>query len=328
MNNWSEDSLRRWKKIWLIFGLGLFILMGCSNMTTRFNAEEREENITIGYAINNLNDTFQTYILEAAKEQAAKDDINLIVQNAQDDLIMQQDIVNSLIQNDVDALIVVPVDTSAMSPITEAAEEAGIPLIYLNRNPFSESEEMPENVFYVGSDERQAGVLQGEYVAEQLNGQGNVSILTLALGLQSTTERTNGVQEAFEAYPDMNVLNAETAKGQRDQAVTIAENWLQAYGNDLNAIIANNDEMAMGAVQALESNGREDVMVMGIDANPDALQAIKHGRMSGTIFQDAKAQGVEAVKAARNAVRGVEQESIVFIDFELVTQENVEEYME
>lgn len=306
----------------------LFFLAGCANLTTNFNANEREKHITVGYAINNLNDTFQIYVLNAAKEEAAKDGIQVIAQNAQDDLITQQDIVNGLIENDVDALVVVPVDTSAMDPITKAAQKAGIPLVYVNRNPFEDVKDMPNDVFYVGSNEKEAGTIQGKYVAEALGGKGKATVLTLALGLQSTRERTNGVKEAFSNYQDMSVLNTETAKGQRDQAVTIAENWLQAYGDDLDAIIANNDEMALGAVQALQTTQNDHVIVVGIDATPDGLQAIKDGKMEATVFQNASAQGVQAIKKIAGLSKGEKQDAITFIPFELVTQDNVDDYID
>src|SRR5690606_32615341 len=136
-----------------------------------------KDTFKIGYSCNNFNDTFQTYIVDAAKAYVAEHpELSIDVQDAQEDVIKQQDQVNAFIEQGVDALVVVPVDTSAMDPITKAAKDAGIPLVYVNRNPFGENA-VPENVYYVGSQEVIAGQLQMEFVGEQLGGKGNVAIL-------------------------------------------------------------------------------------------------------------------------------------------------------
>lgn len=284
---------------------------------------------TIGYVINNLNDTFQTYILNAAENQAEELGISFRVENAEEDLIAQQDLVNTLIQNNVDALVVVPVDTSAMGPITQSAQNADIPLVYVNRNPYAGSEEdMPEGVYYVGSEEIEAGIIQGEYAGDFLGGEGGVAILMGILGNEGAVQRTAGVNQVIdEQFPNMTVLAEETAEWQRDQAINIAENWILTYGDDLNAILANNDEMALGAVQATESTGREDIIVMGVDAIPDAIDAIQQNRLEGTVFQDATGQGSTAVNIISNIFNGEEPDGqITFIDFQLVTEQNVSDY--
>jgi len=290
--------------------------------------EEPAEDYTVGYVINNLNDTFQTYILNAAEERAKELGIEVRVENAEENLIAQQDLVNTLIQNNVDALVVVPVDTSAMGPITDAAQNAGIPLVYVNRNPYAGDEDsMPDGVYYVGSEEIQAGIIQGEYVADQLDGEGGVAILMGILGNEGAVQRTEGVNSVIDEYDGMEVLAEETAEWQRDQAITIAENWILTYGDNINAILANNDEMALGAVQAIESTGREDIIVMGVDAISDALSAISEGRLDGTAFQDAEGQGGTAISILDGLRNGEEPDSkITFIDFQLVTEENVNEF--
>lgn len=290
--------------------------------------EEPAEDYTVGYVINNLNDTFQTYILNAAEERAEESGIEVRVENAAEDLIAQQDLVNTLIQNNVDALVVVPVDTSAMGPITDAAQNAGIPLVYVNRNPYAGDEDsMPDGVYYVGSEEIQAGTIQGEYAADQLDGEGGVAILMGILGNEGAVQRTEGVNSVVDEYDGMEVLAEETAEWQRDQAINIAENWILTYGDNINAILANNDEMALGAVQAIESTGREDIIVMGVDAIPDALSAISEGRLDGTAFQDAEGQGGTAISILDGLRNGEEPDGkITFIDFQLVSEENVSEF--
>ena len=302
--------------------IGFFLLAGCMK-----NPQPNPQKI--GYAINNLNDTFQTYILDSAKSESQKNGYQLLVENAKEDLIAQQDQVNALIQNNVGALVVVPVDTSAMEPIVKAAGEAKIPLIFVNRNPYAGKEEdMPENVYYVGSEEITAGVLQMDYIGQKLNGHGGIAIAMGILGNEGTVKRTEGVETtSLKSYPNIKILAKETAEWQRDKALAIAENWLSTYGNKLSAIIANNDEMALGAVQAAKNNGRDDLLIIGVDAIPDALEAIEKKELFGTIFQDGKGQGYEAIQI----VKKIQQEekltaSVVYVPFELITQDNIKEY--
>ncbi|MGL4642810.1 MAG: substrate-binding domain-containing protein [Vagococcus fluvialis] len=305
----------------LVLLLAVVLLGACG----KGDAGKSEGKMTVGYAINNLNDTFQTYILEAAKDKAKENDMNIRVENAKEDLIAQQDQVNTLIQNGVDALIVVPVDTSAMDPITKAAQNADIPLIYVNRNPYAGKEDkMPKNVYYVGSEEITAGIMQMEFIGEKLGGKGNIAILMGILGNEGAMKRTEGVEQVIkEKYPEMKVLNKETAEWQRDKAIAVTENWISTYGKDINAVIANNDEMALGALQAAKKNNRSDMLIIGTDAIPDAIEAVEKGELAGTVFQDAKGQGGGAIDVLVNKNKA---ESVTYVPFQLITKDNVSEF--
>lgn len=311
-------------KLMVVVLAGL-IFAGCQQTV---NSSD-DEAVEIGYAINNLNDTFQTYILEAARAEVESNDYTLRVENAKEDLITQQDQVNTLIQNGVKGLIVVPVDTSAMAPITEAAQTANIPLVYVNRNPFAgQEEEMPEGVYYVGSEEITAGIMQMEFVGEQLAGEGKIAVLMGILGNEGAVKRTEGVEETLaKDFPEMEVLNKESAEWQRDQALGIAENWLSTYGDELKGIIANNDEMALGAVQAAKNSNRSDLIIMGIDAIPDAIEAIEAGELAGTIFQDAVGQGGGSAEILGRLLNDENtDEAVTYVPFKLVTSDNVAEF--
>ncbi|MFI3621560.1 substrate-binding domain-containing protein [Vagococcus fluvialis] len=305
----------------LVLLLAVVLLGACG----KGDAGKSEGKMTVGYAINNLNDTFQTYILEAAKDKAKENDMSIRVENAKEDLIAQQDQVNTLIQNGVDALIVVPVDTSAMDPITKAAQNADIPLIYVNRNPYAGKEDkMPKNVYYVGSEEITAGIMQMEFIGEKLGGKGNIAILMGILGNEGAMKRTEGVEQVIkEKYPEMKVLNKETAEWQRDKAIAVTENWISTYGKDINAVIANNDEMALGALQAAKKNNRSDMLIIGTDAIPDAIEAVEKGELAGTVFQDAKGQGGGAIDVLVNKDKA---ESVTYVPFKLITKDNVSEF--
>lgn len=315
------------KKIVKFIGV-LFVSLFLVSCGTEKEAGDKSKE-QIGYAINNLNDTFQTYILDAAKASAKENGFGVRVENAKEDLIAQQDQVNTLIQNGVKALVVVPVDTSAMEPITKAAQNAKIPLVYVNRNPYAGKEkEMPKDVYYVGSEEITAGIMQMEFIGEQLKGDGKVAVLMGILGNEGTMKRTEGVEETMkEQFPKMGILNKETAEWQRDKALAVAENWISTYGNDLKAIVANNDEMALGAVQAAKKNNRSDILITGVDAIPDALDAVEAGDLAATVFQDAVGQGSGAVKLVSASLKGeAPEDQVTYVPFKLITSENVSEF--
>lgn len=313
------------KKIIVCMILLMSLLTGCGGA----GSSGDDGKVKVGYVINNLNDTFQTYVLETAKEYAKENDIELLVENPEEDTIRQLDMTNSLIQKGVKALIVVPTDTSAMDPITKAAQEAGIPLAYVNRNPFAGKEDsIPDNVFYVGVDEKSAGIMQMEYIGDLLDGQGGVAILMGILGNEGTVKSTEGVKEALETkFPNMQLLATETGNWKRDQGLALTENYLTTYGDKLNAVIANNDEMALGAIQALKTAGKlEQIKVVGIDAITDALDSIEAGELSGTVFQD-PAQGRAAIEILDKVLKGENQEEkVVYIPVKLVTKDNYQEF--
>jgi len=282
----------------------------------------------IGYSISNFNNAYQTYVYDGAVAYAEQNGITVNVADAQDDVVKQLDDVKSLIEQGVNALIVIPVDTAAMRPITQAAVDAGITLCYVNRNPFAGIEDtMPEGVFYVGSEEIVAGMLQMEYAAQLLGGAGNIAILMGQLGNEGAIKRLEGTEKVIaEQYSDIKILASETANWQRDEGMTVTENFLIAYGQDLNAILAQNDEMAIGALNACRAARRDDVIVLGIDAIPDMLEMVAAGDIPGTVLQDAKGQGAMGVEILHRVLSGESVEKVFWIPFVLVTQENVAEY--
>jgi inositol transport system substrate-binding protein len=244
----------------------------------------------IGVAMSNFDDNFLT-ILRLAMQKSAEGnaDINLQFEDAQTDIGKQLDQVNNFVAQGVDAIIVNPVDASATQPITAAATAAGIPLIYVNRQPV---EKLPESgVSFVGSDEYQAGTLQMTEICRLLGGK-------------------------------------QAGKWTRISGTDLVTNWLSA-GLDVNAIIANNDEMALGAIQALKGvskplgAGEGKVVVGGIDATQDAIKSMKDGELAVTVFQDAAGQGKGALETALKMIAKEPVEQNVWIPFELVTPENL-----
>lgn len=293
-------------------------------------AESGDEKITIGYACKDINDTFQNYLIEAAQKYCDENNIKLEVNDAQNDVVTQQDQVNNFITKGVDAIIVLPIDSTACEPMTKAAVDAGIPLVYANTLPCpaDKVEELPEGVYYVGSNEIEAGQMQAEFVAEKVGDGAKATILIGTLGHEGAFLRTQGAREKFlELVKDGKVLAEQNADWQKDQALTVTENWLTTYDNDIDAIFANNDEMALGAVNALEAAGLTDVLVCGVDGTKDGVAAVKDGKLACSIFQDAKGQGAGAAEIAATAVReGKAPEKVVWVPFQLITKENADQF--
>ena len=310
----------------LVLVLGMFT--ACGGGAKEEAPADETTAVTIGFAQCNLNDTFQTYVVDAAKAKADELGYTLDVQDAQEDVVKQQDQVNAMIEQGYKAIMVVPVDTSAMGPITDAVTKAGIPLIYVNRNPFG-TEQPPQGVYYVGSQEIVAGQLQADYLVKLLgdNVKGGVGILEGLLTNEGAVKRTEGNETVLAKYPDVKILAKEPGDWQSDKGMSITENWLTAYGKDLTCVLANNDNMAIGAMQALEAAGRTDVIVMGVDAIPDAVKLVQEGKLTATVLQDAKGQGGTGVDVADKAIKGETPEAITWIDFVLIDKDNVAQYL-
>jgi inositol transport system substrate-binding protein len=257
---------------------------------------------------------------------ADKPDFTLEFQDSQEDVVKQQDQVNNLLAKGAKAMVVVPVNTSAMAPITKACQDKKVPLVYVNRNPYGDANP-PAGVYYVGSKEIDAGTMQADSLGKLLNGQGGVCILIGKLDNEGAILRTKGNEDTFKAkFSGIQVLAKETGNWQRDQGMSLAENWITAYGNRLKAILGNNDEMALGAVEACKKANRKDIIVMGVDAIPDALTAVGTGDLKATVLQDSVGQGRGAAEAAVNALTGKNQPPINWVPFVYIDQSNLAKY--
>ena len=282
-----------------------------------------ETPLVVGFVSANFNDTGQVFIKDGAKAKAEELGIEFREADAQEDVIKQQDLVQAFITEKVDVLIVVPVSTDAMDPIIAAGKDAGIPVVFVNRNPFGENQP-PEGTYYVGSEEVVAGQQQANYLGELMGDEGGkVFLLQGKLDNEAAIKRTSGfVDTVEEKFTNIEIVAIEVGNWQRDQGVTITENWLTAYGDEINAVVANNDEMALGAVEVLQRAGRTDVIVLGVDFTPDAKAAILDGTMVGSVKQDLAGQGAGGVQVAFDLFNGGVTENPVWIPFVLITAED------
>jgi inositol transport system substrate-binding protein len=281
----------------------------------------------IAFARSESNDTWLSYLHDAfAAEFAGKSGYEILWSDGQNDVTRQQDNVSAAIAQGAKALVVVPIDTSSVGPIVRAAQEAKIPLVFVNRNPFVYTAP-PEGVYYCGSDSVVAGRQQMEYLGGLMGGSGEIAILMGQLNHEAAQDRTRGVKEIIsEQFPNIRVVAEQTGNWMRNEGVNVVENWLTAYPN-LKAIASNNDEMAMGALVAIESSGRQGILVAGTDGNPDAVQAIKNGKLACSVFQNARGQGAGAAEYVIRALAGEKPDPIKWVPYELITPENADDYL-
>lgn len=305
--------------IGLVSILSIF-LISCSQKENTGSADGGK--IKVGVSIANFDDTFLTYMMDGMKKAAEREGIDIEFVDAKEDIAKQMNQVENFVTQGKDVIIVVPVDTSASEPMTNAAVTNDIKIIYVNRNPGN----LPDNAYYVGSEEKKAGILQMEFLAEKMGGKGNILILMGKLDNEGTIKRTEGVEEIAKKYPDIKILDKQTGLWQRTDGMAKTENWLNKFGNDITAIVSNNDDMALGAAQALKDAGRTGVLLVGVDATPDGLAALEAGDISATVFQDADGQGGGAIEVAKKVINGEAVEKETWIPFKLVTPENIGEF--
>ncbi|CAH0307328.1 inositol transport system substrate-binding protein [Pseudomonas frederiksbergensis] len=276
----------------------------------------------IGVSIARVDDNFMTYVRSGLENAARKENVQIQFEDAQGDVVRQLNQIQGFLGQKVDAVIVLPVDTAATANMTRAAVEAKIPLVYVNRHP--DERVLPKGVVTVASNDIEAGQLQMRYLADKLGGKGNIAIIMGDLAQNSTHDRTEGVKQVLKDYPGIKIIEQQSAEWQRNKGMDLTSNWLLA-GTGFDAIVANNDEMAIGAAMALQQAGKAkgEIAIVGIDGLPDGLAAIKRGMLVASVFQDPKAQAISAVQAAIKMIKGEPVEADVWVPFQLITPDQV-----
>ena len=309
------------------------MLLAASLTATLMGTVASAENIGVSMAL--FDDNFLTVLRNGLIEQAdAMDGVDIQVEDAQNDVAKQLDQINNFIASGVDAIIVNPVDTSATQAMSDAAAAAGVPLVYVNREPIN-VDTLPDNQAFVASDERESGTLETKEVCRLLSEAGkteaNIYVMMGELSNQAAVQRTADIHDVMasgECGVTLNILQEQTANWSRDEAQDLMTNWLST-GEPFDAVISNNDEMAIGAIQAMKAAGisMADVIVGGVDATQDALAAMQAGDLDATVFQDAAGQGAGALDAALKLSKGEAVDTKVYIPFQLVTPANIDQFL-
>jgi inositol transport system substrate-binding protein len=301
-----------------VCALSLSLLSGCKKAEPR-----KEGEILIGFSSRDLSAEYTAKLSEAIVAYAqTKPGVKVVMVDAQSDVQKQYSQVENFVAQKVDAIILNPCELEASTPAVDYVKKAGIPLVLVNQTTKSVGDS------YIGSNDFEAGRIAMEAIAKKLNGQGGVLMLHGIMGTSAQLQREAGAREVFAKYPGLKLVDHQTASWDRAKAMALTENWIQAHKGKFSAVFAHNDEMAMGALLALERAGlKKDVYVIGIDAIAQALSAVKEGRLDATVFQDAVGQGKGSVDAAIHLAKKQPCAKETMIPFQLVTRENVPQFL-
>ncbi|MDR1390355.1 MAG: sugar ABC transporter substrate-binding protein [Treponema sp.] len=293
-------------------------LTGCSRTA---GGTDTEKKLVIGVTLQNMSEEFMTMLRGAMELKLAEyPNVELIINDGEGKPDKQAAQLDSFIGQGVDAVIISPVDADALAPAVKAVSDAGIPIITCSADVTGN-----QGQIWVGSENENGGSIEAEYVANRLSGRGNIAVLRGPLGAFAEQGRFRGYEQVLAKYPDIKIVFDQTGNWQREQAMSLVENWLST-GTQIDAILCQNDGMALGALEAVKAAGRKNgIIIAGIDAIQDALDSIKAGELDATCFQDAIGQGMGALEMAVKAAGGgsISRNNI---PFELVTSENVDGY--
>ncbi len=287
----------------------------------------------IGVTMAKFDDNFLTVLRNGIQAQADAAGLSVQIEDAGNDVAKQLDQINNFIASGVDAIIVNPVDTSATQAMTDAAAAAGVPLVFVNRQPIN-LDTLPDNQAFVASNEVDSGTLETIALCDNWAAEGktevNVYVLQGELSNQAAVQRTADIYDVIAAGKcavKVNFIDQQTANWSRDEAQNLMTNGVST-GAAFDGVIANNDEMAIGAIQAMKAAGIDmaTVQVGGVDATQDALVAMAAGDLDVTVFQNAAAQGSGSLDAAVALSKGEAVENAVWVPFELVTPANIADY--
>ncbi|AGS26509.1 substrate-binding domain-containing protein [Rhizobium etli] len=287
----------------------------------------------IGVSISH-SDSNLAVLVKGIKDKAAQSNQPLQIEFAEGDVNRQLSQVQNFIAAKVDAIIVNTVETSATPTMTKLAADAGIPLVYVNNTP-SDVHELGPKAAFVGSDEKVAGTLEAQEVCRVLKARGksdaaDILIIQGVLANETAVLRSQAVHDvaATAECSFMKIIDEQSANWDPVKAQDLVTNWITA-GYKPAAIISNNDEMAIGAINSLKASGFDAsaVVVAGVDATKEAMQYMKNGDLQVTVFQDAIGQGAGSVDVAMKLARGEKVESPLWIPYELVNPSNVESYL-
>lgn len=306
------------KKIQLMMVLiAMLILAACSMEAPGSGSEdagsggEAEGDYSIGFSISTLNNPFFVTLSEGAQAKAEELGATVSVVDAQDDAAKQASDVEDLIQQGVDLIMINPVDSEAVAAAVESANAANIPVITVDRSAAG-----GEVVSHIASDNIAGGEMAGEHLASLVGEGAKVAELEGVPGSSAARERGEGFNNI--AGEKLDVVAKQTANFNRSEGLTVMENILQS-NPDITGVFAHNDEMALGALEAIEASGK-DITVVGFDATEDAVKAVEEGRLGGTVAQKPEMIGEMAIETAVKSLDGEEVEASIPVELELIQE--------
>jgi len=318
----------------LVFVLVLSSLAGCSQKgtessntstgsTTTSSNTAKTEKQKIGFCIADADDQWLSYLFNEAKKFAEEHpEFEFLFGDGENDLAKQTAVIENWIAQGVDAIVVNPYDSESTGSFIDKCHAAGVKIISVNR-PLANQEAADGGCY---GDSKQSGILLMEELAKRLGGKGKIAIFVGEPSHEAAIKRTEGFKEVIAKYPDMEVVFEQSGHWNRAEGQKLMEDIL-ASGLEVDCIASNNEEMAIGALLALQAVQNKDILVGGIDASPDALQYLgPDSQYVATVFQDAHGQAYGALGMAVALLKGEQIEKEKLIPFELVTPDLKDKY--
>lgn len=270
--------------------------------------------VTVGLSISTLNNPFFVSLRKGAEDEAKKDGVTLITVDAQNDPAKQQASVEDLIQKKVSVILINPTDSSAVANVVKEATDKGIKVISLDR-----SVNGAEVSSHIASDNQAGGKMAADFLVDKLGGKGNVVELQGIPGSSAANERGAGFDTEVAAKGGVKIATKQPADFDRAKGLSVMENIIQS-NKDIQGVFAQNDEMALGAVKALQAAGLKNVAVVGFDATDDAIAAVKAGTMAATVQQQPELIGQYGVQTAKKLVDGQAVDKFIPVPLNLYKQ--------
>ncbi|MDA2890223.1 sugar ABC transporter xylitol/D-threitol-binding protein ThpA [Mycolicibacterium sp. BiH015] len=280
--------------------------------------EANSDSTRIGVSVYDMS-SFITAGKEGMEAYAEDNNIELVWNSANLDVSTQASQVDSMINQGVDAIIVVPVQADSLAPQVASAKAKGIPLV-----PVNAALDSPDVAASVQPDDVAAGAQEMQMMADRLGGRGNIVILQGPLGQSGELDRSKGIEQTLAKYPEIRVLARDTANWKRDEAVNKMKNWISGFGPQIDGVVAQNDDMGLGALQALKESGRTDVPIVGIDGIEDGLNAVKSGEFIGTSLQNGTVELAAGLAVANALAKGEQVNTKPVYVMPAITKENVD----
>lgn len=290
---------------------------------------EEEGNFKIGYVVKSLDQEFWLAVEKGAKDADAEfDNVEVFLDGATSETQVEEQIalVEDMITRGANALVVAPTAPAQLLPVLESAVADGIPVLLVD----TDIDDWDGKTTFIGTDNIAAGEIAGKYVIEQLSEGSEVALLEGIPGVTTSVHRIKGFTDGLNSSgKDIEIVEQLTAKWDRAEAVSVTEDILTAHG-EVDAILAANDQMALGAVEAVRAAGIdfEDILIVGFDGNPGAAQSILDGEMDASVAQMPYQMGYKGVEAARDLLMGKEISRRIDTGAELVTEENAEKFLD
>ena len=306
--------------------LAVCLLVGMTSV-----AVAQDDEFIVGYIAKNTVDAFHATLNNAAKAalDALVADKTIAKWNLYDGLtdpVTQNNLLEDALNMGCDLIILLPAEAAGCAPILERCKEKNIPILVVNSQT-SNTTELATS--YVGSNDVQAGEMMANFVIEQLPNGGGYGHLQGIIGNSAQIQRGEGLHKVLDTNDKWALLDGaeQTAEWQAEKAVKFAEDWLAKYGDKLNAIICDNDDMSSAVQAAMNAAGRSDIVCIGVDGNAGPLAMVKAGELKATVFQDGAGQVTAAIALIKDIKEGKTVEKEVTVPFVLVTSENVDLYL-